>query len=87
MLLTLTYCAFNTHLNLVLFSLRSGWRDHQDHEGLHQHDGEETLQHHVSDQRRQLLGQVIAADQSEPSVHFIGYRRLSIPLPCIGQSV
>lgn len=36
-----------------------GGGDHQDNEGLHQHDGEETLQHHVSDQRRQFMGQVI----------------------------
>lgn len=56
-------------INPPLSSPPSGWGDHQDHEGLHQHDGEETLQHHVSDQRRQFLGQVIATNQPEPSVH------------------
>lgn len=67
----------------MLVSLSSGWRDHQDHESLHQHDGEEALQHHVCDQRCQFLGQVIPNTKSGSSS---GTWCLSSSL-CIGWSV
>lgn len=52
----------------ILFHIL-GRRDHQDYAGLHQHDGEETLQHHVCVQCCQCLGQVISPSQSKLFVH------------------
>lgn len=41
-----------------------GWRDHKDHESLHQHDRKEALQREVGLQLRQQLDQVMAGGET-----------------------
>lgn len=47
-----------------MFHRIAGWRDHQDHEGLHQHDREEAMQREVCVQLWKLLDQMMATGQS-----------------------
>lgn len=57
-----------------------GGRDHEDYEGLHQHDRQEALQRHVRHQHRQRLDQVIRTRQSD-----WGLVRDKLQVPVVGK--
>lgn len=57
-------CCWKVLQKSIFLLVLPGWRDHKDHESLHQHDCEEALQREVGLQLRQQLDQVMAGGEA-----------------------